>query len=154
MPRLCEQINGGGIRMREIKFRGKYKGTGKWIYGSLVQAPNDTLHSAYISVDEFAYHDEGYGYGNLGEMRVYSRYFPVDPATVGQYTGLKDKNGAEIYEGDIVRHESFGVKKIMWGNSIDCLQGCCGFMYANTIAYVHQRDSSEIEKVGNIHDNP
>lgn len=63
--------------MREIKFRGKRLDNGEWLYGSLV-----ILNGRYFIFDD------------VNE---------VDPTTVGEFTGLKDKNGKEIYEGDVIR---------------------------------------------------
>jgi len=72
---------------REIEFRGKEESSGKWVYGFY----NGVLNEPFILSDD----DPSDG--------CYSRYC-INPKTVGQYTGLKDKNGIKIFEGDILRH--------------------------------------------------
>ena len=126
--------------MRKIKFRGKSIDGKEWLYGDLVS-----------SLDEkrFSILENDKGSNDICE---------VDPETIGQFTGLMDKNGNEIYEGDIVEWEKDNRKYVVkfWE----------GMLYASVEEYnegilggfpLHvftQGDEGyRCEIVGNIHDN-
>lgn len=124
--------------MREILFRGKPLGNlhGKFIYGSLGVIDTD-LCAIYHC---FEFEDD--------KMQL------VDPKTVGQYTGLTDKNGKKIFEGDIVERFWFGKEctyRIDYENDTASFIGncVCGLKFT-TFDY----DACEFEVIGNIYDNP
>ena len=120
--------------MREILFRGKTINNGKWIEGYLFENWGD----AYICL--------GTENGNIMKEKV-------NEVTAGQHTGVKDKNGTKIFEGDIVEFLDWKPKEVVWGNKIDkALSGCCGYMLDGTMHFLGEDETYLI--IGNIHDNP
>ena len=132
--------------MREILFRGKAAEDeeffnvkqGQWLYGSLV-------------IDEYA---DCLFVEDSSEEDIKTSC--ILPETVGQYTGLKDKNGAKIFEGDIVRLENDYIRYILY-SGVRC--SFITMMYCNQLecyemCRLGEYSEHEIEVIGNIHDNP
>ena len=125
--------------MRKIKFRGKRIDNGKWVYGSLMKSLVGKKYIIELVDDVGAWQPD---------FRLL--YAEVDPSTVGQYTGLKDKNGVKIFEGDVLIFD--GDKFVIsWDDER------CGFRMDYWM-FDEQYDLSEFwptsEIIGNIHDNP
>lgn len=121
--------------MREIKFRGKCN-DGMWINGYLIK----TQGSTFICYANQFNDDLLLGAENIC-VEVY-------PETIGQYTGLKDKNGKEIYEGDIFLYDGRETAVIKW---VDELMGFAGVFDGDD---TESLDCDYCEIIGNIHDNP
>ena len=134
---------------REILFRGKSANTGEWVEGFCVQF-GETYSNIII---------REIGKLNLyGVVPIYEHEIVISE-TVGQYTGLKDKNGRKIFEGDIVRRFNRNGQEIM-SYVVEWYSDCCMFVL-DCIDFDMEFDTDftvfygdEFEIVGNIHDNP
>ena len=129
------------MAIREIEFRGKAVIGNKWVYGWL-SATNeeDGKQHYWIDVNEDSYQ--------------------VDPETVGQYTGRKDKNGKKIFDGDIVKQSIHYINSnedeeyisiVKWKQdwcafALNHINGMIGASYLTT--------NDKVEVIGNIYDNP
>jgi len=133
--------------MRTIEFRGKRIDNKEWIYGSLFVRK---IGETWIFTDnDLSCFD--------GECSMWCDVSSeVIPETVGQFTGLIDKNGVKIYEGDILEVITFGFNSesfmttIVWGDG--------GFKLENgrSLFYFGQNDLTKLDDalvIGNIHDN-
>ena len=129
--------------MREILFRGKRVSNGEWVYGNYAFTDtNDEQH--------FIFQNEAFAN-------------KVIPETVEQYTGLTDKNGTKIFEGDIIEGIHQQIFVVEYGrHDLDCCN-CCyeshdalGFYMKNKFGSAESNEKvwEDIEVIGNIHDNP
>ena len=147
--------------MREILFRGKRKDNGEWVYGNLIRRDNSGEWSYFIGQNSLEYE--------------------VIPSTVGQYTGLTDKNGKKIFEGDVIRYADideyqyylecqkcpedydeelfknmWAIDEIVYGDKI----GYPAFdlnshnFESNGLSELQESGQYFYQIIGNIHDNP
>ena len=131
--------------MREFLLRGKRTDNGEWVKGY--------LYITHTGAHEIGSYD--------AEINIERFTFDVIPETVGQYTGLTDKNGVRIFEGDICRFKRFN--DIYIGKIVFNVKTASFVMWYQSIVGAYGEKAThkmllsvcdDIEVIGNIHDNP
>ena len=147
--------------MREILFRGKRIDNGEWVEGYLILKGNQTFISSFP-----------YFVGKVHETSwlefCFGGFIEVIPETVGQYTGLTDKNGKKIFEGDIVRTHYANAPKAVFVETVvfdggkfcatstneGCKTTAALWDGVPRLAIDKSVYMDEVEVIGNIYDNP
>lgn len=121
--------------MREILFRAKREATNEWVYGYFVNEYDD--FQIYVQPQIITRSGREY----------------VNENTLGQFTGLTDKNGMKIFEGDIVRYGDT-IHKVVFEQRNGTAY--FGLIYSpiETLPFGHYQDLRQLEVIGNIYENP
>lgn len=130
--------------MREVLFRGKRVNNGEWVEGNLfIPDKEDTPTQICIGIN------------------IIRINYDVIPETVGQFTGLTDKNGKKIFEGDIIKTKYGRLCIVVWFSSptyvgwdlkvVETVDNC---LHTKKPDFSDLYYSDNLEIVGNIHDNP
>lgn len=166
--------------MRESLFRAKWIDNGEWVEGFYTQLPKPSLGATIVARGDLCAEDvadyiivntskQHSNFSNAYPLEVVEcEQYEVDPETVCQYTGLKDRNGRKIFEGDIVKGVAYSTDFIGYIVWIDAISGF-GVRYFNkhreptawensSILKAIQRwkhpNEFQAEIIGNIFDNP
>lgn len=160
MVELASIRSGIGENMEDrYLFKAKRLDNGEWVQGNLIQScdATDGWESIIIPVKNsnmFTKHI-GHGYGNLG----FENWYRVNPSTICQCTGLKDKNGKLIWENDVVAYwdtystdsgyaEADCIGEVVWDEET------LSFQVTNRLSAESYEVLDECSVIGNIFDNP
>lgn len=149
---------------REIKFRGKMIPENEWIFGTILRIPAPPVCFGKSETDKYYIQFPDPRYMPDWNMPYKMVQGEVNADTIGQYTGLHDKNGKEIYEGDIVLLDCYyyeepafdGEFKVIYDDIngmwllVDLENKDRGFAFGEIRSYY----KAEIEVIGNIFENP
>lgn len=136
--------------MRTIKFRGKDIGSNEWVYGHYTEGGWIDPQAGEVTKRYIIHGEDGF-------------LHDIDPETFGEFTGLLDKNGKKIYEGDIVKHPYIDP---IFRDLVEVGDGVTSEVVFHDGAFVIKYDEDDfiyldgftrhghVEVVGNIYDNP
>lgn len=133
--------------MREILFRGKRIDNGEWVEGYFVKFERREIPEIYTGWNCYTLTPECYG---------------IEPSTVGQYTGLTDKNGNKIFEGDIIKivpdydySDDYTISKVYSYNGVICADYHGDDFDSTALGFLEDYlPDGDFEVIGNIHNNP
>ncbi|EPD64743.1 hypothetical protein HMPREF1216_00464 [Coprococcus sp. HPP0048] len=125
---------------REILFKAKRKDNGEWVEGYMVKYPSGKVEIFKKCVE-------------LPDVLLRCE---VDPKTICEYTGLKDKNGKKIWENDILRRDGYWDIRIEFENGVFMVRNTDKVQYINRVVYtpISIFDINVYEVIGNIFGNP
>ena len=156
----------GALYEMSDKYRGKRKDNGEWVYGDVFnEDPFDPHGKVFIMQhDKCQYTEYDNDNGPPGAIckEIYGDIYEVIPETVGRWTGYNDKNGVEIWEGDVVRYVGGDIES--GAGVVENISRTCNLAFrwitqdtSSPSLYTHCDYfgcAAELEIVGNIHENP
>lgn len=138
--------------MREILFRGKRKHNGEWVNSKSIIRFINPDNKVFIAGAGTIIQVTATIDGDILNLED-TIFYEVDPKTLGQYTGLTDKNGTKIFEGDIIQNTAngnFGIVRWYDEHAAFVIQG----INDNKTYWLFDNDFSKVRIVGNIFDTP
>ena len=133
--------------MREILFRGQTRR-----YGEKVKLNGEKIKSNWVYGGIFPQNGDG-DFAIIYQQKPTVEKYPVYADTVGQYTGLTDKNGTKIFEGDIVKYGDT-VHNVVFEQRNGTAYFGLVYSTLETLSFGYYQDLKQIEVIGNIYDNP
>lgn len=133
--------------MREILFRGQTRR-----YGEKVRLNGEKIKSNWVYGGIFPQNGDG-DFAIIYQQEPTVEKYPVYADTVGQYTGLTDKNGTKIFEGDIVKYGDT-VHNVVFEQRNGTAYFGLVYSTLETLSFGYYQDLKQIEVIGNIYDNP
>lgn len=136
---------------REIKFRGKRIDNGEWVYGSYTSMRENNRNNPFCQVEPKIFHRIWQWEAGDWNMGGYANY-EVIPETIGQFTGIQDVTGDDIYEGDILEVPGNRYKDCR--GVVKFIQGAYWLVFVNDDLLSIKEAEEYWDVISNIHDNP